>query len=515
MAPFIRFTQIPGSAEQWALFGFSLPLFSALHENVKGQQAPANPAEQIHLLRMLWQSGVVGLDLRFLKTASAELEVGLLCRIHVFQASLQQFHADCHHLIQHIQQLFTSQGYPLQSITTETQFEHFLRSQHLPFQAEVRRFEEIFYIDANRMTQETYATIPWKARTIEQIYLKLLTPQTSLLSIYLEPTRLTPAEEMLLTRVSSPATQQFLRQVGKYGQRAAQAYHYLAANLHHPFLLRVAVAATSQQQARHMAEAIRQEVSGAQDEEVKAVIQYPDHPAEKQALQQSLQMLCWRPWGNKRESMEETGRLRYLVDAQTAHTIFRLPPRRFIMPPKTNVLFVQSDPTSLPHLRLAADERAIKEAIQLSRYRDNIAIQTCPDSTIHDLRRALLNDTFHIIHISGHGTGEGLILVNEQGQQISVPPLALAKLFEAYKDHLHCVVLSACYSSMQAKLMTTIPYVIAMNGPVGDQAAREFSRGFYDALGAGKDIPFAYEEGCRSAALSASLSTFAAQIFAN
>jgi hypothetical protein len=42
-----------------------------------------------------------------------------------------------------------------------------------------------------------------------------------------------------------------------------------------------------------------------------------------------------------------------------------------------------------------------------------------------------------------------------------------------------------------------------MNGPISDKAAIEFSRGFYDAIGAGKDIPFAYEEGCRRVDLAA------------
>jgi len=42
-----------------------------------------------------------------------------------------------------------------------------------------------------------------------------------------------------------------------------------------------------------------------------------------------------------------------------------------------------------------------------------------------------------------------------------------------------------------------------MEGPISDSAAIEFSRGFYDAIGAGRDIEFAYEEGCRSVDLAA------------
>ncbi len=41
-----------------------------------------------------------------------------------------------------------------------------------------------------------------------------------------------------------------------------------------------------------------------------------------------------------------------------------------------------------------------------------------------------------------------------------------------------------------------------MEGPVDDDAAIEFSRGFYDAIGAGRAIDFAYGEGCRTVDLT-------------
>jgi hypothetical protein len=41
-----------------------------------------------------------------------------------------------------------------------------------------------------------------------------------------------------------------------------------------------------------------------------------------------------------------------------------------------------------------------------------------------------------------------------------------------------------------------IPYVVGMNRSIGDQAAIEFSIGFYDALLAGRPVDFAYKLGC-------------------
>jgi len=43
-----------------------------------------------------------------------------------------------------------------------------------------------------------------------------------------------------------------------------------------------------------------------------------------------------------------------------------------------------------------------------------------------------------------------------------------------------------------------IPYVIGMNQEIGDRAAIAFAVGFYDALGAGRSIEFAYKLGCNS-----------------
>jgi hypothetical protein len=163
-----------------------------------------------------------------------------------------------------------------------------------------------------------------------------------------------------------------------------------------------------------------------------------------------------------------------------------------------NVLVVFSNPHGTDPLRLQTEERVIRESIALSQKRNDIRLTTCPAATIHDVSRALLNGTFQVIHISGHGNGSGLILETEQGGQYLVHPPTLAELFEEYRPSIQCVILNACYSISQGSLTSLgIPYTIAMEDSLYDNAAIEFSRGFYDALGAGKSIDFAYREGLR------------------
>lgn len=47
-----------------------------------------------------------------------------------------------------------------------------------------------------------------------------------------------------------------------------------------------------------------------------------------------------------------------------------------------------------------------------------------------------------------------------------------------------------------------VPYVIGMSQAIKDQAAIEFAVGFYDALGAGEAVEFAFESGLVAMQLS-------------
>ncbi|MEO1433115.1 MAG: hypothetical protein AAFV71_29430 [Cyanobacteria bacterium J06633_8] len=74
---------------------------------------------------------------------------------------------------------------------------------------------------------------------------------------------------------------------------------------------------------------------------------------------------------------------------------------------------------------------------------------------------------------------------------------AIAKLFELFSDTIECVVLNACYSEVQGNAISRyIPYVIGMNQAIGDKAAIKFATGFYNAIGAGESVEFAYKLGC-------------------
>jgi hypothetical protein len=129
-----------------------------------------------------------------------------------------------------------------------------------------------------------------------------------------------------------------------------------------------------------------------------------------------------------------------------------------------------------------------------------------------DLKDALRGgNDWHILHVIGHGDfdpelGEGTILFeDDHGQPYPMPASNLATLLRG-RPSIRLVVLNACdtgrasaqdpFSSLAGALVRRrIPAVVAMQFPVTDRAAIEFSRSFYGALASGRRV----EEGVTEA----------------
>jgi hypothetical protein len=176
------------------------------------------------------------------------------------------------------------------------------------------------------------------------------------------------------------------------------------------------------------------------------------------------------------------------------------------------ILILFANPKKTSVLQTEMEEEVILDSLNLSKYKRKLKLTIVKASTIHDLRRKLLNDDFQIVQISSHGTEQGLILENNEGEPHLVPTAALAELLGKYKS-LECLILNACHSISQGILTAlNVPITIAMEDTIADQAAIEFSRGFYDAVGAGKNYDFAYIEGCHNVKLCFPMLKFRAEI---
>jgi tetratricopeptide (TPR) repeat protein len=166
------------------------------------------------------------------------------------------------------------------------------------------------------------------------------------------------------------------------------------------------------------------------------------------------------------------------------------------------ILILSANPKNTHRLRLDEEVREIEEGLRRSKKRDEFKIFTQVAVRLRDLRRAMLEYEPHIVHFSGHGGVQGIMLEDETGNAVIVSPDALAGLFELFKDTVVCVLLNSCYSESQATAINKhIPYVIGMSHAIPDEAALEFAIGFYDALGAGKPINEAFRFGSNAVQL--------------
>jgi uncharacterized caspase-like protein len=189
---------------------------------------------------------------------------------------------------------------------------------------------------------------------------------------------------------------------------------------------------------------------------------------------------------------------------------------------RKTILVLAANPTDLTGLALSPEIREIEESLDRSDNRHLFEVKPCLAVRPQDLRRALLKFKPQIVHFCGHGTngsesnsvdGEsrrdivipdesnqgGIFLEDETGKSRLVRGQTLTDLLSLFTDQLECVVLNSCYSEEQATLIVQkVPIVIGMNQAIGDKAAIEFSRGFYDGLGAGETIEHAFKLGCNA-----------------
>lgn len=163
---------------------------------------------------------------------------------------------------------------------------------------------------------------------------------------------------------------------------------------------------------------------------------------------------------------------------------------------KTRILFFAANPSGMAQLSLNKEIRSIREKVRASEKRDFLEIDSRWATRPDDLLQALNEFRPDIVHFSGHGSKRSeLILVDDELGPRPVSLDALRSLFCAMKDNIRVVVLNACYSSAQAKVISeNIDCTIGMNDAVSDEAAITFAASFYRAIGFGRSVKQAYEQ---------------------
>lgn len=160
------------------------------------------------------------------------------------------------------------------------------------------------------------------------------------------------------------------------------------------------------------------------------------------------------------------------------------------------ILFLSSSPDDVIKLRVDKEVRKIEEGFEASKLRERIKLTKKEAVKQETITKAMLDIDPDFVHFSGHGEKDGILIENENGTSELFPKEGLDKLFNLFKDNTKCIFLNACYSEAQAKTISKNSiYVIGMNDSIDDDVAIKFSIGFYQAIGAGKDIEFAFQMG--------------------
>jgi hypothetical protein len=168
------------------------------------------------------------------------------------------------------------------------------------------------------------------------------------------------------------------------------------------------------------------------------------------------------------------------------------------------ILGMAASPAELPPLDLAAEQARLAEALAPLHHQGKAELVWASGPRWRDLHGAAQSGQWRVIHFIGHAgydaeAGEGVLLLEDDARRLRpLRAMELARLLDD-QPRLRLVVLNACegtrgddeqaFSSLATALVRRgLPAVVAMQFPMTDATAVEFSRSFYSALAAGLPI---------------------------
>lgn len=164
-------------------------------------------------------------------------------------------------------------------------------------------------------------------------------------------------------------------------------------------------------------------------------------------------------------------------------------------PAKLLVLMVSASPDTRDRLRVDQEFRTIIDRVRASRYRDRFEFQQVQAATFGHLRTSLMEHQPHILHLSAHGTPEGNLVFEADGDgSRDVPGKSFVRLLKTLKDRLRLVFLNACHShAIAGAIPPSIDLAIGMSDSIDDLPAIRLAVAFYEALGFGRTVETAFD----------------------
>ena len=169
---------------------------------------------------------------------------------------------------------------------------------------------------------------------------------------------------------------------------------------------------------------------------------------------------------------------------------------------RLRVLYVAANPLDTSRLRLDEEIHQIEDRLRGAPLSRSIEVSSAWAVRVDDLARTVRARSPGVVHFSGHGSSEGIILEGAGGRSQPVPGDALADLFRLEGRSVRCVVLNACYTEGQARAIAErVPFVVGTSSSIRDQDAVAFSGRFYESIANEDTLEKAFEAGGNEIAL--------------
>ena len=190
--------------------------------------------------------------------------------------------------------------------------------------------------------------------------------------------------------------------------------------------------------------------------------------------------------------------VRYVEMAKAARPLAGKPP--------LTILAVISSPSDLPQLKVEQEWARLEKALEGARQHGDIRLERLPGATLDGLLARLDQSPVHILHFIGHGYFDdernegGLAFVDDGGRKRLVPAAALTTVTN--HQTLRLAFLNACEGATSGRtnsfagvaqqlVRQGLPAVVAMQFPIGDDAAITLAQAFYGALAEGDPVELA------------------------
>lgn len=149
--------------------------------------------------------------------------------------------------------------------------------------------------------------------------------------------------------------------------------------------------------------------------------------------------------------------------------------------PALTLAFLASEPANAARLRLDRELRGIHQAVQGK----ELCIEPRWATRVPDFLRTLIDTRPTIVHLTGHGQGDGAFLfeTDHDSQSCQAPSQALAKMLTLFHANIRCAVLLFDSSSKVAEQVADVlDYVISVSGVITDETCLKFSEVFYQLV---------------------------------